>query len=259
MVGELVAGFLAGLLVATFTAPVGVSGAVLLLPVQVGLFGVPSPAVSPTNLLYNVVAVPGALLGYLRAGRGWLPLARSILIGAVPGVALGAVVRVLVLPDGTLFRVLVAGLLFVLGAWLLIRDRHTVPPDAAGLSNRAVTGLGLTAGVIGGIYGIGGGSLVAPVLIVAGLDLARVAPAALASTLVTSCAGALVFTVLALTGHPESAPHWWLGLACGLGGLVGGFLGASLQPHIPQRALRLMLGVLAVALALVMLATATHA
>ena len=40
----------AGLVIAALTTPVGVSGAVFLLPVQVSLLGVPSPAVTPTNL-----------------------------------------------------------------------------------------------------------------------------------------------------------------------------------------------------------------
>ncbi len=51
-------GFTAGLPISTVTTPVGVSGAVFLLPVQVSVLGVPSPAVTPTNLLFNVVAGP---------------------------------------------------------------------------------------------------------------------------------------------------------------------------------------------------------
>ena len=50
--------------IATIASPVGVSGAVLLLPFQVSVLGTPSPAVTPTNLLYNVVATPGALYRY---------------------------------------------------------------------------------------------------------------------------------------------------------------------------------------------------
>ena len=46
--------------IATLASPAGVSGAVLLLPFQVDVLGTPSPAVTPTNLLYNVVATPGA-------------------------------------------------------------------------------------------------------------------------------------------------------------------------------------------------------
>src|SRR5689334_10583552 len=60
------AGFGAGLVISVLTTPVGVSGAVFLLPVQLDVLAVPSPRVTPTNLLFNVVAVPGALLRYRR-------------------------------------------------------------------------------------------------------------------------------------------------------------------------------------------------
>jgi uncharacterized membrane protein YfcA len=60
--------FAAGLAVATLTAPVGVSGAVFLLPIQLRP-RVPNPAVTPTNLLFNVVSIPGALARYRQRGR----------------------------------------------------------------------------------------------------------------------------------------------------------------------------------------------
>jgi uncharacterized protein len=33
----------------------------VLLPFHVSVLGIPTPAVTPTNLLYNVIAAPGAL------------------------------------------------------------------------------------------------------------------------------------------------------------------------------------------------------
>ena len=45
--------------VSALTAPAGVSGAFLLLPFQVSVLGFHSPAVSPTNLVYNIFATPG--------------------------------------------------------------------------------------------------------------------------------------------------------------------------------------------------------
>jgi uncharacterized membrane protein YfcA len=59
----------------------GVSGAVFLLPVQLSLLHVPSPAVTPTNLLFNVVAAPGALARYRRNGQLTGPLARLLISG----------------------------------------------------------------------------------------------------------------------------------------------------------------------------------
>ncbi|MDQ1045042.1 sulfite exporter TauE/SafE family protein [Streptomyces sp. V4I2] len=239
-------GLAAGLLIAVATAPVGVSGAVFLLPVQLSVLGVPSPAVTPTNLLYNVVAGPGALLRYHRAGLLHGPLTRRLVTGTLPGVVIGAVVRVFAVPGATAFRLLVAALLMPLGLWLIGRTlRPARPTSAAEPSPRAVTGLALVVGVIGGIYGIGGGSIIGPILVGQGMPVARVAPAALASTFATSVAGAATFALLALTGSGDIAPDWHLGLACGLGGLIGGYLGAHLQPHLPETALRLLLGALA--------------
>ncbi|MEU6075788.1 sulfite exporter TauE/SafE family protein [Micromonospora sp. NPDC047074] len=239
-------GFVAGLTIAVVTAPVGVSGAMFLLPVQLSVLGVPSPAVTPTNLLFNVVATPGALLRYRRQGGLRTPLARRLVLGTLPGVVVGAVIRVFAVPGPQVFRLFVAGLLLPLGVWLCARTlrparrRPAEPP-----SPRAVTALAVAVGIVGGVYGIGGGSLLGPMLVGRGLPVVQVAPAALASTFLTSIVGAGAFALLALVAPGAVAPYWSLGLLCGLGGLVGGYVGARLQPYLPETGLRLLLGVLA--------------
>lgn len=71
-------------LIATATTPAGISGAVFLLPVQVSILEIPSPSVTPTNLLFNVLATPGALLRFARDGkvgrrsREWEPADRCV-------------------------------------------------------------------------------------------------------------------------------------------------------------------------------------
>ncbi|WP_097876200.1 sulfite exporter TauE/SafE family protein [Streptomyces sp. ms184] len=240
-------GFAAGLLISVATAPVGVSGAVFLLPVQVSVLGVPSPAVTPTNLLYNVVAGPGALLRHHRAGTLRGPLTRLLVLGTVPGVVVGAVIRVFAVPGPSVFRLLIAVLLLPLGGWLCLRTlrRASRPAPAREPSPRAAIRLAMAVGVAGGIYGIGGGSLLGPILVGRGMPVAKVAPAALAATFMTSVVGAGTYALLSLTTTGDIAPYWSLGLACGLGGLCGGYLGARLQPRLPETALRLLLGVLA--------------
>ncbi|WP_093760181.1 sulfite exporter TauE/SafE family protein [Streptomyces sp. BpilaLS-43] len=244
------AGLAAGLLISVVTAPVGVSGAVFLLPVQLSLLGVPSPAVTPTNLLFNVVAGPGALWRYRRDGALRDGLARRLVLCTLPGVIAGAAVRVFALPGPGVFRLLVAALLLPLGMWLCLRTLRPVRqrPEAAEPSALALAALALTVGRVGGIYGIGGGSLLGPVLAARGMPMARIAPATLATTFTTSIAGAAAYALLARVSPGPVAPDWWLGLACGLGGLIGGYLGARLQPRLPETLLRLLLGTLAAAL-----------
>lgn len=89
-------GFTAGLVISMITSPVGVSGAVFLLPFQLNVLKVPNPQVTPTNLLFNVVAGPGALIRCHRQDRLDRPLVGQIIAGTLPGVILGAVIRVAV-------------------------------------------------------------------------------------------------------------------------------------------------------------------
>ena len=89
-----VVALIAAYLIAVVTTPAGISGAVLLLPFQVSVLGTPSPSVTPTNLLYNVVATPGALYRYWRQGQTGGRLALVLIAGTLPGVVAGSVIRV---------------------------------------------------------------------------------------------------------------------------------------------------------------------
>jgi hypothetical protein len=77
-----------------------------------------------------------------------------------------------------------------------------------------------------------------------------VAPAALASTFVTSVAGVVTFTILSLHRHGPIAPDWPTGVALGIGGLMGGYAGARLQSRLPELLLRRLVGVLVAAIAI---------
>jgi hypothetical protein len=52
-----------------------------------------------------------------------------------------------------------------------------------------------------------------------------------------------------VTSAEAVAPVWHVGIGSGLGGLVGGYLGARLQPSLPERGLTVLLGCLAVGIA----------
>ena len=285
--------------IATLATPAGISGAVLLLPFQVGVLGTPSPAVTPTNLLYNVIATPGALYRYWRQGQTGGRLAAILMGGTLPGVIAGSIIRVELLPGSQAFDLVIAAVLGPLGLWLAasrppsparvepaappgvtVRPEQTASPGhgarsaaTAGREQTASPGysarsaatvrreqalrripapvlvaLAAVVGCVGGIYGIGGGSILAPVLIGTGRPAAEVAPAALASTFVTSVAGVVTFAILAVHQHGSVAPDWPTGIALGLGGLAGAYTGARIQSRLPDAAIRRIVGVLVVAI-----------
>ncbi len=236
----------ASFVIAALASPAGVSGAVLLLPFQVGVLGTPSPAVTPTNLLYNVVATPGALYRYWRQRQTGGRLTGLLVAGTLPGVVAGSVIRVELLPSARAFDVVIAAVLTPLGAWLIFRKG--AGRKSQWLPTPVLVGLSVCVGCVGGIYGIGGGSVLAPVLIGSGRPASEVAPATLAATFVTSVAGVVTFLVLSTSHHGPVAPDWSVGLVLGVGGLLGGYTGAWLQPHLPALAVRRLLGVLVVAI-----------
>jgi hypothetical protein len=236
----------AAFIIAVVATPAGVSGAVLLLPFQVSVLGTPSPAVTPTNLLYNVVATPGALYRYRRQGQTGRRLAWILVAGTTPGVIAGSVIRVELLPGARVFDLVVACVLLPLGAWLAL----TQPvPASAGSAPRslpvpALLTVAVAVGCVGGIYGIGGGSILAPILIGSGRKPAGVAPAALASTFMTSVAGVVTFLILAAGHHGSVAPDWSTGIALGAGGLAGAYMGARVQSRMPDLLVRRLIGAL---------------
>jgi uncharacterized membrane protein YfcA len=241
----------AAFVIAVVASPAGISGAVLLLPFQVSVLGTPSPAVTPTNLLYNVVATPGAIYRYRRQGQTGGRLTRLLVAGTVPGVVAGSVIRVGLLPGPRVFDLVVGAVLTPLGVWIALsrpdsearsaQAGHRIAPSLLVLLSAAV-------GCVGGIYGIGGGSILAPILIGSGRPPSEVAPAALASTFVTSVAGVITFTILSVHQHAHVAPDWPTGIALGIGGLAGAYAGARIQSRLPDLLIRRVMGVLVLAI-----------
>jgi uncharacterized membrane protein YfcA len=103
----------------------------------------------------------------------------------------------------------------------------------------------LAVGIVGGLYGIGGGSLLAPILLAAGFSAYDVAPATLTATFLTSIAGIITYQILQATHGGAIAPDWALGAFLGAGVFAGSYLGARLQQHFPERSMRRLLELIA--------------
>lgn len=243
---------LVGFVIAMCTTPAGVSGAFLLMPFQLSVLGYTAPGVTPTNLLFNVISTPGGIARFFKQGDVDLELVRWVIQGAVPGVVIGAILRASVFAGPAIFKMFVGLVLLGLGVNLFIQARRdwgrgaraSRPPRPLSISI-----LGAGAGVIGGIYGISGGSIIAPVLVgLGGLPVSRVAPAALLATLITSVVGVVSFGVIDLLSEhgPAQSPDWALAALFGLGGVVGGNVGARVTQILSDMWLRSLLGVIAI-------------
>jgi hypothetical protein len=258
----------------------GVSGAFLLLPFQVSILGYTSPSVSGTNQVFNVVAIPSGVYRYIREGRMVWPLTWAVIIGTLPGVFIGAWVRIAYLPDPRDFKFFAGLVLLYIGVRLgwdtlvgkggAALARKGQPPAARAqmcvtntrfsLSCVEYTFAGETyrfaplwvflmtfiVGIVGGAYGIGGGSIVAPFFVaIFKMPVYTIAGAALMGTFVTSVAGVMFYQALDLYRNAgiAVAPDWVLGALFGAGGFAGMYLGARCQKYVPVRAIKVILSV----------------
>jgi hypothetical protein len=111
-----------------------------------------------------------------------------------------------------------SGVLLPLGLWLLLGSQPIARerPKPSRRARALILLLALVVGVVGGIYGIGGGSLLAPVLLIAGFSPYETAPATLLATFLTSLVGIATYAVLQLAQGGNVAPEWVLGRASAL-------------------------------------------
>jgi len=290
--------------ISAFTSMAGLSGAFLLLPFQISFLNFTSPAVSATNFVYNIAAIPGGVYSYMRQGRMAWPLALTIIIGTLPGVFIGYYLHVLYLPDPRAFKLFTGSVLFCISLRLLyetvpgkrrgnsemkaLEDKFDqqvkklkeerssrilagIPADAT-LRTTLVSlhrveyefwgqhfsfspvGMGILSfivGIIGGIYGIGGGAIIAPVCVAFfNLPIYTVAGAALLGTFLTSIAGVSFYSMIPAGVGPQASPDWLLGILFGLGGFFGMYTGGHLQKYVPQKIIQLGLGLLIICVAI---------
>ncbi len=251
-----------------FTSMAGISGAFLLLPFQVSILGFTGPSVSATNLLYNIVGTPGGVGRYVKSGRMLWPLAACILLGAIPGVAIGYFLRVTLMPDPSTFKLFV-GFVLLFIAWRLYLNLGRPPeikkPDMCDFQVRQISFtlrkvqfkfngddirfcgftvllVCLLVGTVSGIYGIGGGAIIAPFLVTTlHLPVYTVAGAVLAANFMTSLVGMAFYSTIPLANGAASPPDFILGLLFGIGGLSGMYMGAKCQNRLPVFAIKLIL------------------
>jgi len=106
-------------------------------------------------------------------------------------------------------------------------------------------GLAFAVGIVGGVYGVGGGAIIAPFLVAFfHLPIYTIAGATLFGTFLTSIGGALFYAFIAPLYANTGlmiAPDWKLGALFGAGGFLGMYCGARLQKYFPARLIKLVL------------------
>jgi uncharacterized protein len=244
-------GLASGMLVGFSLGLVGGGGSILAVPLMVYVVGVPEPHVAiGTSAIAVAVNAAVNLFNHSRGGTVvWscaLVFAAAGIVGAFAGSVLGKML------DGQKLLALFALVMLVIAMLMLkTRARAGLPDVKMSLSNLpALTSLGLATGTLSGFFGIGGGFLIVPALMLAtGMSIMN----AVSSSLVA-------VTAFGLT---TAASYAWSGLVLwGLaflfiaGGIVGGLVGTRAARHLSERrgALNSVFAAVITAVAIYMLA-----
>ena len=244
-------GLASGALVGFSLGLVGGGGSILAVPLMVYVVGVPNPHIAIGTSAIAVAANAAVnLSNHARGGTVvWscaLLFAAAGIVGAFAGSIFGKMM------DGQKLLALF-GLLMLVIAMLMLKTRARIglPDVQMSWSNiPAIVGLGVATGTLSGFFGIGGGFLIVPALMLAtGMSIMN----AVSSSLVA-------VTAFGLT---TAASYAWSGLIswklAGLfiaGGIAGGLIGTRLARHLSARrgALNMVFAAVIIAVALYMLA-----
>jgi uncharacterized membrane protein YfcA len=231
IVGALVVGLSLGLF--------GSGGSILTVPVLIYLLHHQDKAAIAESL-----AIVGAiaLVSALPYAKSKLVDWRTAFIFGVPGMAgtyLGAWLAAFVPGYVQLFVFAGVMLLAAVQMWRQSKARHGEAPDAStpDRSMLKIGSEGLGVGVLTGFVGVGGGFLIVPALVLlGGLSMRRAVATSLVIIALKSAAG--FWKYLEVLEHADASVNpTTIGvfIACGI---VGSFLGKSLNDRINQRALQ---------------------
>ncbi|MEC4814107.1 MAG: sulfite exporter TauE/SafE family protein [Scytonema sp. PMC 1069.18] len=236
-ISGLFSGVLAGFL--------GIGGGTVLVPLQIALGYTPVQSVATSSLAIVITAVSGSVqnwrMGYFDFQKVFL-LGFPALLTAQIGVYLANVIpsRMLLVAFGILLLLNIY--LVELRKQLTNREGETQEPRYNPAIARVFTGG--TAGILAGLFGVGGGVIMVPLQMLLLGEAIKVA--------IQTSLGVVVITgISAAIGHAVSGNILFIeGLILGLGGLVGVQLSTRFLPKLPNKvivfAFRGLLAVLAV-------------
>lgn len=225
ILGLLAAGAVAGVLSALF----GIGGGIVLVPVLHYLLGFGWVEATQLSLVAIMVQSPTGVWQHARRGAVDWKVAAPLCLAGLLGVVIGDVLQPLLAVPW--LKVLFAALMGLAALRLALPQAAaavSADPKRLGLAGLYV--LGLAAGIIAKLLGIGGGLVTVPVLTLTGLPVHL----AVGSSLVPVFTNAAVASAQALA----QGLHWLPAIPLALGALAGVPTGARLAHSLKEQGLR---------------------
>ncbi|MFW8602257.1 sulfite exporter TauE/SafE family protein [Desulfobacterota bacterium M19] len=223
----------------------GVGAAIALVPALYWL-GVPFAAAKPTGLMVNTLSMTGASYSNIKNHRLDLRMGLPIIITSALLAPLGAW-STTIIPRTTVRLVFIGFLVFSGGMLLFYRGGKSTGRYREDRPVAGPAAIGAVAGFLSGLLGVGGGSLISPLLIFMGFNPKKVAAI---TAFVVPFSSLMGFFTYAMMGTVQ----WPVLIAASLAAYIGGFLGtAFMQGRLKPGTVKKFLGVILFGLAIKMI------
>ncbi len=226
---------LLGLVAGVLGSMIGLGGGIIIVPVLTFL-GFP-PTLAASNSLFAALSnATASTISYSRQKRIDYSLGIKLGLLSIPGTILGAVISTDTAPD--IFKILFGFVLIASAMYIFLRKK--IETRKKTISKQIIVfaiGASFFAGIISSFFGIGGGVVFVPLMVVGmGLTMKKAAPTSQMILLFASLSGVIVHSVL---GHPDFLQAGLLAI----GSFVGGLTGARLSIDIKERYLQILVSV----------------
>ena len=224
-------GFVAGVL----GSMIGLGGGIIVVPVLTFLGFSPTAAASNSLFaaLSNAVA---STISYTRQKRIEFSLGIKLGLLSIPGTILGALLSTDITPG--IFKILFGLVLIASAAYIFLRKKFE--SKEKNLSKQMIVfaiGASFFAGIISSFFGIGGGTVFVPLMVVGmGMAMKKAAPTSQLILLFASMSGVITHSLL---GHPDFIQAGFLAV----GSFFGGLVGARLSLDVRERSLQILVSV----------------
>ena len=224
-------GFAAGIL----GSMIGLGGGIIVVPILTFL-GFP-PTVAASNSLFAALSNSiASTISYSRQKRIEYFLGLKLGLLAIPGTILGAIISTDIAPD--IFKILFGFVLVASAIYIFLRKQ--IESREKVISKQMILfaiASSFFAGIISSFFGIGGGIIFVPLMVVGmGMSMKKAAPTSQLILLFASLSGVIVHSIL---GHPDFLQAGFLAI----GSFFGGLVGAKLSLSIKERNLKILVSV----------------
>ena len=224
-------GFVAGVL----GSMLGLGGGIIVVPVLTFLGF--SPTTAASNSLFAALSNSiASTISYSKQKRIVFSLGLKLGLLSIPGTILGAIISTDVTPG--IFKILFGLILIASAAYLFLRKK--IKDKEKILSTQMiffVIGASFFAGIVSAFFGIGGGIIFVPLMVVGiGMSMKKAAPTSQLILLFSSLSGIIAHSLL---GHPDFTQAGFLAI----GSFIGGIVGARLSIDIKERYLQILVSI----------------